>query len=205
MKLIHTGTSPYVRKVMVAAHELGLAGRIETTFLRPNPTRPDPELSKLNPLSKIPALVTDEGRVVYDSRVICEYLQSLAGAEAQKLTPPSGPERWEVLRRAALCDGILEAAILVFYERDQRPKELHWEPWISGQESKARQGLDALEAEVDTLSGDVDLAHIGVGVTVGWLLFRKHLGDVLATRPRLAAWYARFSERPSMLATVPRL
>ncbi len=107
LKLYHTPTSPYVRKVVVAAHEIGLADRIETTFLRPTPVKADPTLSKDNPLSKIPALVLEDGSSIYDSGVICEYLQSIAAADAPKLVPAAGPERFRVLRTQALCNGIL--------------------------------------------------------------------------------------------------
>src|SRR6185369_16272202 len=124
MILYHTPTSPFVRKVMIAAHELGLADRIETRFLRPVPTKADATLSCANPLNKIPALILDDGSALYDSPVIVEYLDSLHGAP--RLVPASGPARWRVLRQQALCDGILDAAILVFYERATRPAELHW-------------------------------------------------------------------------------
>lgn len=202
MKLYYTPTSPFVRKVLVAAHELGLAERIETVFLRPTPTQLDAELSRANPLNKIPALVLDDGSTLYDSPVICEYLDSLAGAT--RLVPASGAERFRVLRTQALCDGILEAGVLVYYERTMRPKELWFEPWLSGQTEKARQGLDALEREVDSFGGAVDLGSICAGVTLGWLAFRNPFGDVLASRPKLARWYDAFAARPSMQATAPR-
>lgn len=200
MKLFYTPTSPFVRKVLVAAHELGLADRIETTLLRPTPTKADPTLSRINPLNKIPALVLDGGAALYDSRVICEYLDSLGGG---RLIPAAGEERWRVLRQQALADGILDAAILLFYERVQRPAEFHWPPWLDGQAEKARQGLDALETEVASFPEPVDLAQIAAAITLGWLEFRAPLGDLRATHPRLFAWYDRFRERPSMKATEP--
>ena len=201
MKLFHTPTSPFVRKVMVAAHELGLDGRIETTFLRPSPLQADATLSRENPLSKIPVLVTDDGETIFDSRVICEYLDTLhAGA---KLVPEARPQRWRVLRTQALGDGILEAAIQVFYERMHRPKELQWQPWLTGQLGKASQALDALEAQVDVLRGPLDLGQIAVGCTLGWLEFRDVVPAVREGRTKLFAWYDEFRERPSMKATVP--
>lgn len=200
MKLYYTPTSPFVRKVLVVAHELGLADRIETVFLRPTPTQADPTLSRSNPLNKIPALVLDDGSALYDSPVICAYLESLAGSS---LTPASGPERWRVLRQQALCDGVLDAAILVFYERANRPAELHWAPWLDGQAQKARQGLAALEAEVASFPEHIDLAQVCAGVTLGWLEFRAPLGPLREDHPRLFAWYDRFRERPSMTATEP--
>ena len=200
MRLYHTQTSPFVRKVMVLAHETGLASRIEPTHLRPMPMKADPVLSKENPLSKIPVLVTDDGPL-YDSHVICEYLDSLH--DGPKMIPSSGPARFRALRVEALCDGILEAAILVFYERTQRPSELHWSAWIDGQTQKAEQALDRLDEDAKNFGDAIDLGQICAGVTVGWLEFRNVLGDVRAKRPHLAKWYARFSERPSMKATMP--
>ena len=202
MKLFSTPTSPFVRKVLVVAHELGLADRIELVTLRPIPLEASPELSAHNPLNKIPALVLDDGTALYDSPVICEYFQSLA--TDREVVPASGSERWRVLRVQALCDGILDAAILVFYERVNRPEAEWWSAWQKGQTEKALQGLDALEREVDHFGDITDLADISAGITLGWLEFRKPFGDVLASRPKLRAWYARFSERASMVATMPR-
>lgn len=210
MKLFHTQTSPFVRKVMLAAHELGLAQRIETVYLRPSPQAPDPELSRHNPLSKIPALVTDDGETLYDSVVIVDYLESVAAATSPDTAPrltPLGPARWPVLRTQALCDGILEAGILVFYERAQRPAQLHWQPWLDGQSAKVLQGLDALEADHDLTrdptTASPNLAHLCLGATLGWLDFRRPVGDFREGRPRLAAWFEAFAQRPSMVATHP--
>ena len=216
MRLYYTPTSPFVRKVLVAAHELGLASRIQTEFLRPTPTAPDPVLSRANPLAKIPALVTDDAdptSALYDSPVICAYLDQLAVAEGRApLVPPAGPEHWRVLRCQALCDGILDAGILVFYERAQRPAALHWDAWLEGQTAKVQQGLDALEREVGTFgaAGDVvgagdmvDLAQVCAGVTIGWLEFRNAVGEIRTRRPALMAWYDAFRRRDSMRATEP--
>ena len=203
VKLYHTTTSPFVRKVLVAAHELGLADRIELAFLRPVPTRADPELSKVNPLNKIPALVLDDGSVLYDSSVIVEYLSSLAWDGARVL-PSSGPERLRVRRLEALCDGILEAGILVFYEKATRPESHWWLPWLDGQSEKARQGLDALELEVAGFGEAFDLAQVCAALTFGWLEFRNPLGDVRAGRPALTAWYDSVRDRSSLVATEPQ-
>ena len=202
MKLYHTPTSPFVRKVMVTAHELGLADRIETTFLRPSPLKTDPTLSQENPLSKIPVLVTPEHGPLFDSVVICEYLDALAGGG--KLIP-AGPTRFPVLRTHALCDGIIEAGVLVFYEKQNRPPELQFAPWLSGQTEKATQALDALaKVAADWTDDAVDLARIAAGVTLGWLEFRSVFGDLRTpARAGLFGWYDRFRERPSMKATAP--
>ncbi len=201
MKLFHTPTSPFVRKVLVAAHELGLADRVEAVLLRPSPTQADPTLSRANPLNKIPALALDDGTTLYDSPVICEYLDALAGSG--KLLPASGPARWDVLRTQALADGVLDASILVFYERLHRPKELHWQAWLDGQTQKALQGLDALDAAAARFVDAPDLGQVAAACAVGWLEFRAPFGDVRAGRPNLTAWYERFAARPSMTATAP--
>jgi len=201
MLLFHTSTSPFVRKVLVAAHELGLADRIETHFLRPSPLEPSAELSQHNPLSKIPTLVLDDGQVLYDSRVICEYLDTLA--TGRRLVAAEGPARWRTLRQQALCDGMLDAAIVVFYEKANRPASHWYAPWLDGQSAKVLQGLDQMEKEIGELPEEVDLAQVALGAALGWFVHRGVVGDVLASRPQLAAWYARFSERPSMVATRP--
>ena len=201
MKLYYTPTSPFVRKVLIAAHELGLISRVETEFLRPVPTKADATLSARNPLNKIPTLITDDGLALYDSPVIIEYLDTLA--DGLSLVPSKGPERWRALRTQALCDGILDASILIFYERANRPKELWWPDWLDGQSQKALQGLDALELEAATWGETADIAQVCAGATLGWLEFRNVHGDIRATRPNLTAWYERFRERPSMIATEP--
>ncbi|MBL8684459.1 MAG: glutathione S-transferase N-terminal domain-containing protein [Myxococcales bacterium] len=203
MKLYYTPTSPFVRKVLVTARELGLADRIETELLRPTPTKADPTLSKTNPLNKIPALILEDGSALYDSPVICEYLCSIAGDTT--VLPTAGAARFRVLRLQALCDGILDAGILHFYERAHRPKELWWGPWLDGQREKALQGLDALEREAASfLDSPVDLAQISAGATIGWLEFREVFGDIRGARPTLSQWYDRFAARESMTQTAPR-
>jgi len=205
MKLYFTPTSPFARKVLAAARELGLEARLQTELLRPSPLEPSAELSRTNPLSKIPALILDDGSVLYDSRVICEYLDTLTNTT---LVPKSGAERFRVLRLQALCDGILDAGILVFYERAHRPAEKQWEPWLAGQSAKVNQGLDALEHEVAQgigFGGPIDLAQIAIGVTLGWLELRDPVGDIRSTRPKLTSWYEGFRMRPSMKATEPHV
>ncbi|MDP3277852.1 MAG: glutathione S-transferase N-terminal domain-containing protein [Deltaproteobacteria bacterium] len=200
MKLYYTATSPYARKVLIVLHELGLSEQVSLEFLRPSPMSADPVLSSVNPLNKIPTLVTEAG-ALYDSPVICEYLCSLV--ETQTLLPKSGAARWQTLRLQALADGIMDSAILVFYERMQRPKELHWAPWIDGQTQKALQGLDALEQEITQFEGTCELGQISAAAGLGWMLFRDVLGDIRTTRPRLFHWYDQFAQRPSMVRTVP--
>src|SRR5271169_1610545 len=144
MKLRYSPTSPFVRKVMVVALETGLADRIEKVPTSVTPIKPNDEVARDNPLVKIPALTTDNGLVLYDSPVICEYLDSLH--EGPKLFPAAGEKRWIALRQQALGDGIMEAAILARYE-SIRPKEVQWTDWIEAQLRKVRGALAALENE----------------------------------------------------------
>ncbi len=202
MKLAYSTASPYVRKVMIVAIEAGLDSKIEKLPMAVRPDQPNAALAPDNPLMKVPTLVTDAGDKLFDSRVICAYLDSLhSGA---KLIPESGPARWKVLCLEALGDGITDAGILVRYELGLRPKELHWKEWIDGQTKKVLQGLDQLESDPSVLSGPLNVGQIAVACGLGWMKFRNVFGDVLATRPKLAAAIAKLEERPSFKATVPQ-
>ena len=123
MKLLYSPSSPFDRKVAVVPHERGLTGRIELITATTSPVQPNADVARDNPLAKIPSLTLDDGSTLYDSGVIAEYLDQLAGAE---LFPPSGPQRWTALRQQALADGLLDAAILIRYERVLRPADKQW-------------------------------------------------------------------------------
>jgi glutathione S-transferase len=200
MKLRYSPASPYVRKVMIVAHETGLADRIEKVTTAVVPVKANDELKAENPLVKLPSLTTDDGQTLYDSPVICEYLDSLH--KATKVFPASGSARWTALRRQALGDGMLDAAILTRYETAVRPKELQWGEWIEGQMRKVRGGLDALERE--NLNGPFDIGTLTVACALGYLDFRFPSEDWRKTRPKLAAWFAEIARRPSMKATEPQ-
>ncbi|MBO6938376.1 MAG: glutathione S-transferase family protein [Deltaproteobacteria bacterium] len=205
MKLFVSAASPFVRKILVQAHECGLADRIEPIDLSGSglgPTSPVTELSASNPLGKIPALIRDDGSVLYDSRVIAEYLDSLH--DGPPLLPTSGPERFETLRRVALADGICDAAVLGRYESVLRPEALRWDEFLDGQLQKIRGAIAALAAE--TLPDDADLGTIAVAVALGYLDLRWSEHDLWrGADPALVDWHARFAERPSMVATAPKL
>ena len=199
MKLRHAPASPYVRKVMVAAAETGLDERIE--LIPTNVRDPDPELAGHNPLSKVPALITDDGESLFDSPVICEYLDSLH--DGPKLFPPAGAARWRELRRQALGDGVLDAAVLCRME-GLRPPELRSAEFVAQQKAKVATALDALEQEVGGFGDTVTIGAITVGCALGYLDFRFSEDDWRAGRPALAAWYADFARRPSMVNSAPR-
>jgi glutathione S-transferase len=202
MKLRYAPTSPFVRKVIVTAMETGIIDRIEKVPSSVSPTKPNDEVARENPLVKIPALTTDTGLVLYDSPVICEYLDSLH--DGPKLFPAAGEARWIALRQQALGDGIMEAAILARYE-SVRPKEVLWADWIEAQLRKVRGALAALESETDKgeLRGPLTIGLVTIGCALGYLDFRFAGEQWRQRAPGLARWYADFAERAAMRQTVP--
>ena len=198
MKLRHATASPFVRKVMVVAHEHGLVARIELVPTTVSPVQANESLAPENPLMKVPSLTTNDGQVLFDSPVICEYLDSLAGG--RKLFPASGAPRWTALCQQALGDGILDAVILCRYETT-RPEDRRWTGWTDGQMKKAHQGLAAAERE--DLSGPRTIGQVTLGCTLGYLDFRFPDDGWRQRHPRLAAWYREVEQLPSMQATKP--
>ncbi len=197
MKLYYSTTSPFVRKCLVAAHELGLADRIAIAPVTTMPTAHDPDLMRDNPLCKLPTLVTAEGAILYDSRVICEYLDDLAGGSLV----PGGARKWDALVDQALADGILDAALSMRYEAVLRPAENRWDAWSLTQREKIVAALARLEADTGRLAGRVDVGTIAVGCALGYLDLRFPDLDWRASHSGLAAWFAEFGKRPSMQAT----
>ena len=201
MRLHYNVASPYVRKVMAVAIEAGLRQRLELAERKSSPVNPNVELNRDNPLGKVPCLVTDDGTVLFDSRVVCEYLDGLH--DGPKMFPAAGPARWQAPRRQAEADGILDAAVLTRYETFLRPEERRWPEWVEGQKAKFRRALDALEAEAGAFDGTVDIGMITIGCALGYLDFRLAADDWRNGRPKLAAWYDTFARRPSMAETAP--
>ena len=200
MKLRYSPSSPYVRKVLVVAIETGLNDSIER--LPTDIQAPSPGFLADNPLGKVPALTTDDGTALFDSRVICEYLDSLHGGP--KLFPLEGPARWRMLRVMALADGILDAGILRRAET-LRPERERSAAWMERQKNKVTRGLDALAREVTHFGGTVTIGHIAAGCCLGWLEFRfGKEEDWRIGRAILADWYSMFMTRPSMVATAPK-
>jgi glutathione S-transferase len=201
MKLLYSQTSPFVRKVLVLAHETGLADRLELVPVTVAPVTPNPAVAAENPLVKIPALHRDDGVALYDSAVIAEYLDGLH--DGTRLIPAEGEARWTALQRQAAADGLLDAGILVRYETVLRPEEKRWPDWIDGQMRKMRGTLTAFEADGATLGQALTIGEIAIACALGWLDFRYADENWREGRPRLADFYARFAERPSMQATIP--
>ena len=200
MKLHSSATSPYVRKVRVLLLETGLNDQVEQVAQAVTPTSPNVEVNADNPLGKVPALHCDDGMALYDSPVICEYLDSLH--DGARMFPVSGTARWLALRRQALGDGLLDAALLGRYESASRPSEFFWSDWMDGQMLKIERSLDAMEEEAGDLGDAADIGTITFACALAYLDFRYGDNDWRATRPALAAWYGRFVQRPSMQATM---
>lgn len=200
MKLFHSPFSPFVRKVMVVAHELGLVGRIECLPGAAHPTQRDQTVLSHNPLAQVPTLIDDDGRVLADSRVICEYLDTVG---AGTLFPKSVPARWIALGDQSLADGLLDAALLIRYERTVRPETERSDAWIAGQNAKIESVLGTFEERAESFTDRLDIGTISVGCALGYLDLRfadRHWRD---GAPKLAAWERDFGERPSMTATRP--
>ena len=198
MKLFWSSRSPFVRKVMVTAHEVGLAARIRTQRVVVGASNPNAEVMAVNPLNKIPTLVLDDGSALYDSRVICEYLDSLH--DGPKLFPANAGARFIALRRQALGDGLKEAILLRLGEQS-RPPAAQSEKHLSAHRLKIAATLDRLESEADGLADQVGIGHIAIGCALAHLDFRFAADDWRAGRARLAQWYGGFACRPSMQAT----
>ena len=201
MKLYISPMSPFARKVRVVARETGPAARIEEVPAVVSPVKTNAEVGRANPLMKVPTLVLDDGSALFDSPVICEYLDSLHAG--RKLFPAAGEERWTALKLQAVGDGILEAGVLTRYETVLRPKALQWPDWIAGQQERWHAGLDLLERSAAALAGEPTIGSITAACALGYLDFRYGDDDWRASRPALARWYEAFAARESMRATVP--
>ncbi len=200
MKLYRSPASPFVRKVMVLIHEAGLTDRVDLVAASGTPVATGTMPLDRNPLGKIPVLLRDDGGALYDSRVICRYLDDLTGAGLYG----EPPRLWDVLTLEAMADGMLDAAILMVYETRVRPEDKRMPEWVEGQWAKIARSLDAIEREhVAELSGPLDMAQIAVGCALGYLDFRLGARNWRSGRPKVAAWEAEFAARPAMVATKP--
>ena len=201
MKLRYSPTSPYVRKVLVAAIEVGLKDKIESILT--DPWDPVTDLPGDNPLGKVPVLITGDGKTLLNSSVICEYLDCLH--DGPPLFPPAGDVRWREQRWQVLGDGILGASVLRRVEDKFREEHLHSADWIARQKKTIERALSALEGEVSVIGqSPLTIGHISVGCALGYLDLRFSQDDWRAGHPALAAWYADFAQRRSMATTVPK-
>ncbi|MFZ7091535.1 glutathione S-transferase [Primorskyibacter sp. 2E233] len=199
MKLMKSDASPFVRKVMVTLHETGLLSEVELIDVSTTPLAPDSSLIAANPMGKIPALLRPNGPAMYDSRVICRYLDDRAETG---LYPDA--RLWDTLTLEATADGIMEAAVLIVYEERFRPAEKVSMEWIEGQWGKIARALDALETRwLSHLQGPMDMGQIAVACALGYLDLRHDVRGWRTGRDGLSEWFAEFAKRDSMRATNP--
>lgn len=200
MKLYHSPASPYVRKVCVLLHELGQTDAVAFDTIATTAFETSEPLIASNPLGKIPALVRDDGTTIYDSRVICAYLND-------RFDGPFGAQgtrRWETLTLEATGDGIMDCAVSMAYEARLRPETEQSPGWIEAQWSKVSRAISVLNARwMSHLSGAPDMGHISVGCALGYVDFRHGARNWRAGNDALAAWFHGFDSRPSMQATRP--
>lgn len=198
MKMHWSPRSPFVRKVMIAIHEMGIQDQITCVRTVAAPTRAHEELMDDNPLSKLPTLVLDDGTPVYDSHVICEYLD--ARYNDGRLFPTEWAERLISLRHEALGDGLMDLGLLWLIER-QRGEGMQSEALISACSRKVERVLERLERDVATLAArPFDIGHLTIGTALGYLDFRFAFLNWRDGHSALAAWHAEFLDRPSVKA-----
>jgi glutathione S-transferase len=199
MKLYWSSRSPFVRKVMIAAHELGLADRIERIPAVVALAQANPAVMAYNPLNKIPTLIADDGSVLFDSTVICEYLDTLASPP--RLFPAAPGERLAALRWHALANGLTDVLIL-WRSETLRPAAQRSDAVVEALALKTTASLDVLEREVDALArAPLSIGHVGAAAVLAYVDFRFADLAWRSGRPRLVAWFDAFARRPSMVAT----
>jgi glutathione S-transferase len=199
VKLFWSATSPFARKVRIAAREIGV--ELACVAVKTAPASPDGALQARNPLAKIPTLETDEGELIFDSHVICDYLDRLHGEH--RLIPEDEPLRSRVLRLEALADGLIEAGLAVRYEELSHPEAARSAEWIRGQSMKVRAAIDWQETRIDTLGLELDLGRIALVCALDWLAFRKPVPDLETRAPRLWRWLHAMHEQPGIRETMP--
>jgi len=197
MKLYHSPATPFGRKVMALILETGLQDRVEVEMVSGTPLATGSLPIDRNPLGKIPVLIRDDGRPIYDSRVICRYLDDLAKAGLYG----SGEALWETLIQEATADGMMDAGILMTYEGRVRPADKQFPEWVDAQWAKIARALEVLEGSPPT--GPLTMGHLALGCALAYLDLRHGVRNWRDGRPKLAEWEAGFALRPAMQATKP--
>ena len=200
MKVYYTSSSPFVRKVLVTGYELGFGERIEKLANSVNPINRDANIVALNPTGQVPTFIADDGEVLYDSRVICEYLDAQDGRH--RIFPVAGPARWRALREQSMGDGLLDAALLARYESFFRPAEFRWQAWEDGQMAKIESSLQAIDKLAASFGDRFDIGPLTVACALGYLDFRFPTLGWRERHQSVAAWCKEVSARPSLQATV---
>lgn len=191
MRLLSAPPSPYGRKVKIVAHMKGVMDRIEVVTVDTNDPNKARELQGENPLVKIPVLILDGGMQLFDSHVICEYLDTLS--PSPRLFPDPGPQRFNTLTLGALGDGVLDAALLLVYEKRFRPEDKWVASWMDRQQTKIDSAVGHLEQNPPEFGKSPDYGHVTIASALGYLDLR-HEGRWRKTSPKLVAWLQRFAD-----------
>ena len=202
LKLFYSDRSPYVRKVMVTLHEVNLFENVEIVSVRTNPLGVVEDLVDVSPLGKIPTLVLPDGATIFDSRVICSYLNSIGKSD---LYLAQENLKWSIKTAEANFDGILDAALLMVYEHRYRQDIYQSAEWLENLWKKIERTLDFYNnSSSKILSGSLNMGQISLGCALGYLDYRHNNRNWRAKNQNLRDWFAEFSERLSMRNTIPR-
>lgn len=196
MKLLYQTHSPYARKVLVMLHEIGLAAKVEVVHHETSPTLRNEVVFAANPLGKVPVLLLDDGTVIFDSTVICDYLDTCH--DGPSLIPAQAMARRRSLQLQALAQGMADAGIALRWDTERRPEALRWPKLAAGQVEKILASYAYLEKE-RPFEGPLDLGQIALATSLGWLAFRNL--PSFRDHAHLSRWYDTFCERPSMRLT----
>lgn len=197
MKLYYAPASPYARKVLILLHETNQLDDVQIQDVAAKPTATPPELQASNPLGKIPALERGEGPTLYDSRVICEYLDQRANGGFYA-------GGWDSKILEATGDGIMDAALMMTYEKNLRPTDKQWPQWQDAQLGKVLSACKVLNGRwMGHLQGSPDIGHVAVACALAYVDFRHPDAGWRTGNDALAAWFAEFESRPSFAATKP--
>jgi len=199
MKLLYSATSPFVRKVSIVLIETGLSDRIEN--VPTNPWDPQSDLPAQNPIGKVPTLISAQGVEIFDSSVICEFLDNLHAGP--KMFPIDAEGRITANQFQSLADGMMDAAVLGFIENSRRPKDRRWGEWSDRQLAAITRSLNWLEERHQTLNQTSDIGTISVACALGYLDFRFADLEWRRHHERLAEWFEQFAQRESIRATAP--
>ncbi|GAB3024787.1 glutathione S-transferase family protein [Bowmanella dokdonensis] len=197
MKLLYQTHSPFARKVLVFAYEVGIHQELEVVHQETSPTQRNERVFAQNPLGKVPVLIRDRQGPIFDSDVICAYFDTLH--LGRRLIPEVAETRWLALRMQAVAQGLAETAIGLRWETVRRPSQYRYRPLIKGQTEKLISTYAWLEQELDR-AGPVHIGHIALATTLSWIEFRE-LPSFRSISPGLSTWLDEFCRRPSMLAT----
>jgi len=201
MQLFNSPASPYGRKVMVLLHETDQLNDVEIKLAMGSPLHLEKMPLGINPLGKIPALALDDGPALFDSRVICRFLDDRAGGKLY----PAAPDLYKTLTLESMADGIIDAAVLIIYEMRLRSKDQYMEQWVDAQWGKISRALDAIEDHwIGYLNGEFNMGLIATGCALSFLDARLGDREWRTSRPQLANWEKAFSQRKSMVNTLPK-